>query len=518
MTYRRSLVALLLVGLMTVVAGSSRTLAQTPTALAGSPTAVPGTGLLIGITCPSSSFCYTVGESAGTTPLGVVVPVTNGNPGSPVTVAGTGVLVGIACPSSSTCLAVGSTSASVPAANAVGVVVPLQVNGASLSAGSVATVNGTQNLSNVACPTSNLCEAVGANSSSQGVVVQLTNGSPGGPTVVAGTAALSSIVCPNSSTCFASGNNGSAGIVLSLTVSSNAISPGNATTVAGTGALGGIACPNPSQGNACYTVGESAGSSPLGVFVPLANGNPGGASTVSGAGTLVLIATACSSSPQVSTCLAAGLNFPTPSLFSGVVVPITNGNPGSPFPVAGTAELDGIACASPPQGATCYAVGQNLGSSPTGVVVPVGPSVPQPAPGNTVGYSAGWNLVGGPSDTVLTGAIGALFTYQAADATYESLPPSTPLQGTLGYWAYFPSASTVALPAVTAQSLTILLPANHYIMVGNPADRPVTLSGADVVFTYNAAQGQYSAVTTLQPGQGAWVFSRSGGTLTIMPQ
>ena len=140
-----------------------------------------------------------------------------------------------------------------------------------------------------------------------------------------------------------------------------------------------------------------------------------------------------------------------------------------------------------------------------------------PAPGATASYTAGWNLVGGPAGTVETGSAGALYTYQASDSAYESFATTTSLVAPQGYWAYFPAATTVTLQAVSAQTTTVALPANHYVMVGDPTNRPVTLSGADSVLTYSPSGG-YAQTTTLQPGQGAWVLSGGGGTLTITPQ
>ena len=78
----------------------------------------------------------------------------------------------------------------------------------------------------------------------------------------------------------------------------------------------------------------------------------------------------------------------------------------------------------------------------------------------------------------------------------------------------------MTLPCVTAQTQRIALPAGHFIMVGNPTDGPVSVSGADVVDTFNPATNAYTTVTgtaTLGPGQGAWAFSRAGGTLTLTP-
>lgn len=137
--------------------------------------------------------------------------------------------------------------------------------------------------------------------------------------------------------------------------------------------------------------------------------------------------------------------------------------------------------------------------------------------GFTVTYSSGWNLVAGPRGTILTGAAGSLFTFQGTDSSYESFPATTPLQPLLGYWAFFPTSATLTLsPAVPQTTTTSLLslPRNHYVMIGNPFTVPITLSGADQILVYNAAQGQYVATATLQPGQGAWAFSQSGGTLT----
>ena len=136
----------------------------------------------------------------------------------------------------------------------------------------------------------------------------------------------------------------------------------------------------------------------------------------------------------------------------------------------------------------------------------------------TVSYAAGYNLVAGPAGTVLSGALGSLFSFQASDTTYETLPVSMALMPPEGYWAFFGSATTVSLPCVTGTSVTVTLPANHFIMVGNPFDRAATVSGAQVVDTFNPTTSAYTTSTgtvTLGTGQGAWVFSSAGGTLTI---
>ena len=163
-------------------------------------------------------------------------------------------------------------------------------------------------------------------------------------------------------------------------------------------------------------------------------------------------------------------------------------------------------------------------AAPTSTPGPTsGTSTPTPTatPGcATVTYAAGYNLAGGPTGTVLNGAA-ALFTFQASDTSYRSLSPSAQLSGGIGVWAFFFSPATVTLPCVSKQTLSVTLPANHFIMVANPGDTPATVSGADVVDTFNPATNSYTSVTgtaTLAPGQGAWVFSAHGGTMTIASQ
>lgn len=133
----------------------------------------------------------------------------------------------------------------------------------------------------------------------------------------------------------------------------------------------------------------------------------------------------------------------------------------------------------------------------------------------TASVQTGWNLVGGPAGTVFKGAQ-ALFTYQAPDTAYESLPPATVFNGGIGAWAYFSSPATISLPqAPTALPILITLPAGHFVMVGNPGCTTATVSGADEVVTFSPSTNGYTSTTTLSPGQGAWAVSVKGGTLTI---
>lgn len=134
--------------------------------------------------------------------------------------------------------------------------------------------------------------------------------------------------------------------------------------------------------------------------------------------------------------------------------------------------------------------------------------------GVTVQYAAGFNLVGVPSGTQLTGTDGPMFTFQAGDTSYETVPAGAVLQNGAGYWAFFTTPVSLTLPAASSQGVTVQAPAGQYILIGNPTDAPATVSGADAVFSYTPGSG-YQATTTLAPGQGAWALSQAGGTIQI---
>jgi plastocyanin len=144
------------------------------------------------------------------------------------------------------------------------------------------------------------------------------------------------------------------------------------------------------------------------------------------------------------------------------------------------------------------------------------PAALAPSTGLSVSYGAGWNLVSGPAGMILSGTSGPLYTLRAGDTAYETVPAGTPLAANVGYWAYFngPSTETLALSAATPVSIP--LPAGQYVLIGNSSSMPMTVAGADSVLTYDPLRG-YQSATVLQPGQGAWAYSRAGGALSMQP-
>ncbi|MHB8573765.1 MAG: hypothetical protein ACYDCQ_00390 [Dehalococcoidia bacterium] len=138
--------------------------------------------------------------------------------------------------------------------------------------------------------------------------------------------------------------------------------------------------------------------------------------------------------------------------------------------------------------------------------------------GPSASYPAGWVLVSGPGGTTFGAAQGSLYTFQAGDAAYETVNPNSGVAAGEGYWAYFNGPATVALAGQSTVNAAIQAPAGAWVMIGNPsATDTLTVNGADTVLIYDPAGGQYSAATSLKPGQGAWAMSLDGGMITIGP-
>lgn len=150
-------------------------------------------------------------------------------------------------------------------------------------------------------------------------------------------------------------------------------------------------------------------------------------------------------------------------------------------------------------------------SAPSSMPVPAATS--SSSPGTSVTYDAGWNLVSGPSGTVLAGTEGPLYTFQATDTSYEVIPQGTALQSGASYWALFSAPATEVLAAGT-EGTAISLPPGQFVMVGNPCNATVSLDGADAVFVYSPSTG-YVQTETLAPGQGGWAISLGGATLSL---
>jgi hypothetical protein len=138
--------------------------------------------------------------------------------------------------------------------------------------------------------------------------------------------------------------------------------------------------------------------------------------------------------------------------------------------------------------------------------------------GQPLTFHAGWNLVAVPPGTDLRAA-SVLYGWQPDAGSYVSVQPGATTAGA-GYWAYFPTDTTITLAAGLAASISVPAPAGAYVLIGDPSGQaPATVSGADMVYTYDPAGGYHAAGAgaVLEPGSGAWALSFAGGTITITP-
>ena len=164
----------------------------------------------------------------------------------------------------------------------------------------------------------------------------------------------------------------------------------------------------------------------------------------------------------------------------------------------------------------CAASFEGQGNSATFTTIP--PDAVQHAA--EVTYPAGWNLVGGPPGTPLTGT-GPVYGYcnsfeRPAPMDCEAFRSgSERLSGGDALWVYYPAETTVKLLPASFPSQPLTTYPGTYNLVGNPFTAPAVISGADAVYIYDATTGQYVQSTTIPAGQGAQVYSATGAAITI---
>ena len=157
------------------------------------------------------------------------------------------------------------------------------------------------------------------------------------------------------------------------------------------------------------------------------------------------------------------------------------------------------------------------------------PTAPQ-----TFTYSAGWHLAAFPSGTNLSAITGPLYTWQPGDTSYETVQPSQGAKNGLGYWAYFASPTTITLAAGSNTPTQLNLPAGQWAIAGDPSGAEFAMiSGIDMAYTYDPTNGYVSVLGAcggaapppgvtphcafLSAGQGVWIYSAAGSTVSITP-
>jgi hypothetical protein len=201
---------------------------------------------------------------------------------------------------------------------------------------------------------------------------------------------------------------------------------------------------------------------------------------------------------------------------------IGSGYPGAALsPFSGATNASGYSGAGYPTAAAVVSpyAGVASPSAPAASLSAASPNALYPAAASSQGflvnYVAGWNLVAGPSGTILGGTAGPLYTLGPGDATYRVLPPGSALTSGAGAWAYFSANTSTGIQLANSASLTIPLPAGQFVLIGNPGDTTATVSGADAVLVYDASTASYQQSTYLVAGEGAWAISLRGGQATL---
>ena len=322
-----------------------------------------------GVACASATRCIGVGAVTSNVNSGAAVslnPASGGlSTGQSVRLIGSSwFLNGVSCPSSSLCLAVGESPN-----QAKGVAVPLDPNTAAIRKGEeLHSISGIS-LSAVACASSGQCLAVGHNSSGSGAVVAL---SPATGTVLSGHTVqtipgtggvgLEGVACPSANLCVAVGENAerSAGIVVALNPATGAVQHGRSVqSVTHRGVLFDLACPSTTV---CLAVGWGASRPSVAVPIDpatgaLINGQSDRSVSVRAA---MLTGVSC---PSVSWCLAVGNNAGDPSVGQSVPLSpstarIVTGQ--SIQTLVGTGALNAVAC---PSTTRCVAAGSRYESA-----------------------------------------------------------------------------------------------------------------------------------------------------------
>jgi len=231
-----------------------------------------------------------------------------------------------------------------------------------------------------------------------------------------------------------------------------------------------------------------------------------------------------SPAPMTSSCAGTALQACAGGIVvcpgTGQLVSAAQGCSAAPSSAALTATANYQTC--PGTGASVTSQSQCTVTCSNGQVLPPGSTCPSSTTTassgavelGTVGLKAGWNLASFPAGTQVSGTDAPLYAFPPGSSSYQTLTSSASAPNGQGYWLHVPSATQITLAQVAAGSATIQLPAGQAVLIGNPGDTQATVSGADVVWVYDATAG-WTQTTTLNPGQGAFAESAAGGTATI---
>jgi hypothetical protein len=309
-----------------------------------------GTSALEGITCPGTSTCYAYGEGS-TSSSAVILSGTVGT--TSVTWKTDGGLTGVStvsaltCPTTTSCYALGKTSAGPT-------ILSLVATGSSWSADTLPTTpSAVSTVSQLACH-STTCFVLGS-TSSRALVLSLSTGSTTTwiedtvPTV----STLTQIKCPSTTVCYAVGTASTTATILSLwsvTGTTNKVTWTTDTLPSAVTALTLLKCPSTS---ACYATGSSAAGPVIVSLLTATNWTTDSLpSTVKSLSGLT-----CTSSSQCAATGTATVGGNVRGVVLSLKAPISWTQDALPSGIA-PVYFAGVACTS--TGSTCAAPGASL--------------------------------------------------------------------------------------------------------------------------------------------------------------
>lgn len=337
-------------------------------------------------------------------------------------------ITGLVCPSSTACVAVGYGSG-----GAVALRITPGASGSppTITADSLTGVSGLSSsgagLSQVVCPTSSACAAIGTTSTGVGVVLAAAVGSSSdswtADTLPSGTAALSSLTCSSGTTCVAAAATSPSGVgtILSGPVSGTWAAPTfSGVTVT---SISQVACPSTT---ACLAIGlGKIGTGPLGPIALYNSSGSLGAAVTWMAANLPGTVTSLSgiTCPSSAKCLMSGTGTQS-SQTGGLLIYGAPGQAtlGGEVLTASSSPISSVTALICPSATTCRAIGAS-GSIPVIEAITVASAttadswtsatVPVATSGivmNGLACSSSLSCVATATDTGSTGPKGHLFT------------------------------------------------------------------------------------------------------------
>lgn len=135
--------------------------------------------------------------------------------------------------------------------------------------------------------------------------------------------------------------------------------------------------------------------------------------------------------------------------------------------------------------------------------------------GQVVYYPAGWNMIGAPPGTNLSPAE----TLDLYTSSGYAAPSSSTASLCAGMWAYFPRLTAVPFTSTPplAATITCTLQAG-WTLVANPYLDGAVLIGGATGYLWDPEEGTYVVVTEIPLGASIWVYSASGGSVSLQPE